>query len=100
MTGAGGLGLHYRHKSCWTTLRSEDLTSPLVVRPPQSPPQEVYKPRPLEELEDQEAMASAVMTAPKKPVYIMSREDFHLYHPYYVNFKNPGRSLTHEQMFK
>ena len=62
----------------------------MVVRPPQSQVQEVYKPKPLEELEDQEAMASAMLTHPKKPVYIINREDVHLHHPYYVNFKNPG----------
>ena len=58
--------------------------------------QEVYKPKPLEDLDDQEAMASAVMTVPKKPVYIINREDFHLHHPYYVNFKNPGRLQSHK----
>ena len=62
------------------------------MRPPQPPEQEIYNPRPLEELDDQEAMAaSGVMAAPKKPVYIINREDLNLYHPYYVNFKNPGR---------
>ena len=62
------------------------------MRPPHPPEQEVYEPKPLEELDDQEAMAaSGVMAAPKKPVYIVNREDLHFHHPYYVNFKNPGR---------